>query len=335
MLTCCPSGSRGGALVEVDPLFFGDERTLEHQGVDRADVLADDAEGDELDGAEEEEAEDDGGDADAETAPEDQLVNEVEHAGQKADQGRAETREDDESQGHLGQIGNAQHGEVVEEVEAVAGDAALAPLLVVVDPGDGQSKLGDDAAEVGIGIAIFVANPVHDGPVVEAEPREVFKDLNVGEAGNQAVVEGADPVHQSVLFAGVFDGGDNGKSFFPFADHLDEKFGRILEVGEEAADDVALSAEEAVHAGASAANVAGIDDDLDGGIFRGHLAEDLDGAVSGGVIDEELFEAVLGEFRGGFHEPAMALADVGFFVEARRHDGDRLLSHVRRYSYSL
>ena len=77
-----------------------------------------------------------------------------------------------------------------------------------------------------------------------------------------------------------------------------------------------------MHAGASAANVAGIDDDLHGGIFSGHLAEDLDSAVGGGVVNEELFEPVLGQLRGGFHEPAMALADVGLFVEARRHDGD-------------
>src|SRR6185503_15790461 len=186
--------------------------------MDGADVLADDAEGDELDGTEEEESEDNGGDADAETTPENQLVNEVEHAGKKADEGRQKSSEDDETQGHLREIGNAQHGEVVEEIEAVAGNAALATLLVVVDPGDGEAEFSDDAAEVGIGVAIVVAYFLDDGAVVEAESGEMFEDLDVGEAGDEAVVESTGPIHQSVFFTCVLDCGDDGIAFFPLAD---------------------------------------------------------------------------------------------------------------------
>ena len=53
-------GGRVGRFVEVDAFFFGDQGASEDEGVNGANVLANDAKGDELDGTEEEEAQDDG-----------------------------------------------------------------------------------------------------------------------------------------------------------------------------------------------------------------------------------------------------------------------------------
>ena len=288
----------------------------------RTDVFADDSQCDQLNGAEEEEAENDWGDADVEVGPEDQLVNQVEHAGEKADERRDEADEDDQAQGHLGQIGDAQHREVVQRVEVLAGDSPLAAVLVVFDPGDRKTEFGDDAAEIGVGIAEVIADLVDDGAVVEAEAGEVLHDANVGEARDEAVIGGADAEHEAVLVAGLLNGGDNGGAVLPGADHVGEELGGILEGGYEDPDGVALGLEEGVHAGAVGADVAGVDYDLYGGVLGGDLAEDADGVVGGGVVDEEVLKAILREAGGDGHEAAMDLADVELPVVAGGHDCD-------------
>ena len=203
-------------------------------------VLANDSQGDELDGAEEEEAEDHGSDADIEIGPEDQLVNQVEHTHQEADEGRDEANEDDEPEGHLGEIRDAQHGEVVEAVKVLAGDSPGAAVLVVVDLGDGKAELGDHSAEVGVGVAEVGSDLVHHGAVVETEAGEVGQDAHVGEARHQAVVGGAEAIHDGALVAGVLDSGDDGCTLLPGVNHVHKELGGVLEVGYEDADGVAL-----------------------------------------------------------------------------------------------
>ena len=78
-----------------------------------------------------------------------------------------------------------------------------------------------------------------------------------------------------------------------------------------------------MHAGAVGADVAGVNDDLDGGVLGGHLAQDCYGVVGRGVVDEKVFESVMGEAGSDGQEAAMELAYVEFLVVAGGHDGDQ------------
>ena len=51
-------------------------------------------------------------------------------------------------------IGDAQHGEIVEGVEVVLGEAALAHRLAEWDEAGRVAQIADEAAEVGIGISM-------------------------------------------------------------------------------------------------------------------------------------------------------------------------------------
>jgi len=308
----------------VDAFFFCYEGTAEDEGMDGADVFADDAEGDELDGAKEEQAKYNGSDADGEIVPENELVNQVKHTGDEAEEGADEPDEDDEAEGHLGEVGDAQHREVVERVKVLARDAARSPVLVVFDSGYGKAQFSDDSAEIGVRIAKISSNSVDDRAIVEAESGEVLEDADVGEPRDKAVIRGANTVHQAIFIAGFLDCSDDGGSVFPGADHVNEELRWVLEVGHKNSDGVALGLKKGVHAGAVGSDVAGIDDDLDGGVFGGHLAQDCNRVVSGGVVDEEVLEAIQRECCANCHEATMDLADVELLVVAGGHDGDRL-----------
>ena len=191
----------------------------------------------------------------------------------------------------------------------------------------GQADLGDDAAEVWVGV-VEGARDVDDAAIVEAEAGEVLEGLDGGEPLDEAVVLPAHPEHEGVLFAGALDAEDHEGALLPFADELRDHLGRVLEVGDDGDDGVAGGLEEGVHRGADVAEVAGVDDDLDAGVGGGDAFEDGDGGVGGGVVDEDVFVV---ELRDGGHDGADAVIEllyVGFFVEAGGDDADELAHGV-------
>ena len=268
-----------------------------------------------------------GANPDGETRPEDELVHEVEDAGDKAHKSGNEAAEDDQAQRHLGKIGDAQHRQVVKRVEVIFGDAPLAAAFVIEDPGDGQSKLGNHAAEIRKGVAEVVADVLDYGAIVEPEAGKMLQHLDVGEASHEPVVCRPYGEHKSALVGGVLDGRHDRKALFPLANHLGKELRRVLEVGREAPHGVALSLQQSVHAGAVGAEVPRVEDDLDAGVFCSHGPQLFDRAILRSVVDEEVFEAVLRKFSSQRENAPMQLAHIVHLVVAGRQNGDEPTAH--------
>src|SRR5580698_9930942 len=113
-------------MLAVDALFLSDEGALEHQGVNGTDVFANDTQRNQLHGAEKEQPQNHWRQPDREPEPENQLVDEIKESHEKAKKGGYEAKEDDQAEGNLGKVGDALHREVVQRVEVVFGNAALA-----------------------------------------------------------------------------------------------------------------------------------------------------------------------------------------------------------------
>ena len=173
----------------------------------------------------------------------------------------------------------------------------------------------------------IVANFVHRGAIIEAEPSEMGHDADVCQTSDETVVGSTNAVHEPALVACVLDSGNNGCALLPGAEHVGEKLGRVLEVSDEDSYDVALGLKEGVHAGAVGSDIAGVDDDLNAGVLGSHLAEYADGVVGGGVVDEEVLEVVLGRGGGDGHQAPVDLANVQLLVIAGSHDRDQLPGH--------
>ena len=134
---------------------------------------------------------------------------------------------------------------------------------------------------------------------------------------DEVVVRGADGIHQARLFACGLDGGNDRKAFLPAGDHLGEELRRLLQIGGDSPDSVAIRLEEGVHGRAEMAEVTRIHDDLHLGKFRCHGAQHGDGAVVRGVIDKDVPVLIL---RHRVHDragAAMEFANVEFFVVSR------------------
>src|SRR5260370_24951232 len=108
--------------------------------------------------------------------PEYQFVCEVARAAEHGEQRSGKSRERDQSQRDLGQLGDAEHGEVVKRVEIVFGLATLAALLLIQNFGVGKADFGDHAAEVRIRIAKLAAQ-IDNLAFVLPKSREVFTGL--------------------------------------------------------------------------------------------------------------------------------------------------------------
>ena len=200
----------------------------------------------------------------------------------KRSSGAEEAGEDGEAERDFRRADDAQHGDVVEGVEVVFGDAALAGGLVEVDALVGQADFGDDAAEVGVGV-VEAADEVDDLAGVEAEAGVVLDGFDGGEALDGVVVLLADPVQEAVLAGAALDAEDHLVAVFPGCDHLGDEVGRLLEVGGDADHDVSAGLHEGVDGGADVAEVAGVDDDFDVAVGGRDALEDGGGGVGGGL----------------------------------------------------
>jgi len=265
-------------VLEVDALALHHQRAPLHLGVDCPDILAQNSNRYQLHRAEKEDADDQGSDAHREAVPVQQLVGEVAESRQSAERGRHKPRKGDDAQRHLGEVGNAEHRHVVEGVEVVLALAALARGLIVEDLGVGKADLGDQAAEVRVGI-VHGFDDVDYPAVIKPEAGEVFESLDRRQMPDQPVIALANPEHDRVLLAGSLDGQDRREAVFPLSDEFGNELGRILEIRHDTDGGVARGLVERVQGRADVAEVAGVDDDLDVGVRGGDALQDLDRAI--------------------------------------------------------
>ena len=73
------------SVIEIDPFLLEDQRPVHYLGVNKADVFAEDADEEQLYGRNEEDADHQRRDADLETVPKDELVNEIAQGHQQAE----------------------------------------------------------------------------------------------------------------------------------------------------------------------------------------------------------------------------------------------------------
>src|SRR5437868_941426 len=93
-----------------------------------------------------------------------------------------------------------KHGHVIEGVEDILGQAALAPGLVVRDPAYGVTKLRDQPAHVRISVTER-AELFYHFPVIEAEPGHVLKQLDVSQPADEPVIKRPQCKHKAILRA--------------------------------------------------------------------------------------------------------------------------------------
>lgn len=166
-----------------------------------ANVLADDAQCDELNGSQEEKAENQRSNAYRKAVPEHEFVGQIEDTHDKAYECRNEAAEDYQAQRDLGEVGNAEHGQVVEGIEVVFRDSALTAFLIVEDFSVGKPEFSNHAPKEWVRIAEVSADLLNHVSIVEPEASEVLQDLNIGKAGNEAIVSCAQTVHQAAFIA--------------------------------------------------------------------------------------------------------------------------------------
>src|SRR5664280_16854 len=99
-----------GFSVEVDALLLHHERSLVHLGVDRADVLADNPDEEELHGAEEVDADQEWRQAELNLIPEHELRDEIPKSNKQAEHGDGKSCHGGDAKGHLRVVGNSEHG---------------------------------------------------------------------------------------------------------------------------------------------------------------------------------------------------------------------------------
>ena len=267
-----------GFVFEVVTFLFNNQGAVLDEGMDGTDVFTNDAETEELDGGEEEETDDERGGTDGEAIPEEELVDETAEGCDHAEEAAGQTGEGDDAERDLGQVGDAQHGHVIERVEVVLGNAFQAAWLVEEDLFAGEADFRDHAAEVRVRIFEGL-DDFADLAIKKPKAGEVLIGLNVRHAIDHLVVLGADPEHQLVFIAGLLDAEHHLKALFPVADHFGNEFGRVLQIGNEADDGIAGGLAEGVMGGADVAEVARIGDDFDVGVFQGNLFEDFQRSV--------------------------------------------------------
>lgn len=102
---------------------------MAHLGVDRANILPHNPQEKELHRREEENTHDQRRQSQGEAAPEQQFIDKVENGDENAECRRDKAKHGGHTQRHLGVVGDAQHGHIVQGIKVIFGDAALASGL--------------------------------------------------------------------------------------------------------------------------------------------------------------------------------------------------------------
>ncbi|MCY1530889.1 hypothetical protein D9M68_660960 [compost metagenome] len=217
--------------------------------------------------------------------------------------------------------GDAQHRDVVERVEVVLRDAALAARLVVGHLHRLEADFRHQAAKVGVGI-VDPAKLLQHLPVVQAEAGEVLDQLDVGNARHGPVVGAADREHQARLVGGRLDPHDQLGTVVPVLDEGLHQLRRVLEIGHQQDRSITACLQQPVVRRADVPEIPCVQDHLDVAIGSGHRAQDLRRSVGREVVDEQmLIRHALDRLEDGARL-AVHLLDVLFLVVAGGDDGD-------------
>ena len=290
--------------------------------LDRADVLAEDADEQELHAAEEVDADEQRRQAKVERLPEHELQHEVDERDPQGQDREEKAGHHGQAQRYLGVVRDAEHGEVVQRVEVVLGDAVLALLLHVGDLDVLVAEVGDEPAEVRVRV-VDLAQLVDHDPIVEAVAGEVLDERHVAQTVDEPVVETAHEEHRALLEALLLHGDHDLVALFPLGDELGDQLRRVLQIGRDRADRVATRLQQSVVGRAHMAEVAGVDDDLDARIMGAEVAQDGHRAVGGGVVDEDVLVVVARQRLEHLAHATIQLGDVVFLVVATGDDTDR------------
>src|ERR1700686_3402430 len=311
-----------GLVLEIQPFAFHHQRAVVHLRVDVPDVLADDAHEEKLERSQEEHSNGDGRDTQRELVPEHQFVCEVARAAKHGEQRSRKSRERDQSQRNLGQLGDAEHSEVVERVEIILGLATLAALLLIQNFGVGKADFRNHASEVRVRIA-KLAHEVDDLSIIQPKASKVLVGLDVvGETVDQSVKQFPNQEHRRRFAALMLDSNDDRNSLFPLFEQLGENFGRILKVGHKDNDGIAASLQERMHGGADVSEVTRVADNLDIRVGGSNFTEDIEGGVAGRVVDEDVLVAVFSEAQHQVTHAFVDFADITFLVKSGRNHAD-------------
>lgn len=162
-------------LRKVQTLLLDDKRAAHDALVDAQDVLAEQADEEDLHGAEEEHADEHRGHAGREAIPPDELHDEVNDGDQHADAAAGGTEEHRHTEADLRVAREAEHRGVVQGVEVVVRDAGAALRLGIRNFLPVEAELGDDATQERRRV-VQLPHDVDEGVVVEAEAGEL-RDL--------------------------------------------------------------------------------------------------------------------------------------------------------------
>jgi len=195
---------------------------------------------------------------------------------------------------------------------------------------DSESVIGWDIGGTGFRIVLTAAvsdtidaNIGHDVGELLAE-----HDLDFGDAGEQAVIQRAHLVHEPGFVALQLHTQCHHRTGFPVCEELRNHGGRILEVCGQSDDGIALSLQQPVSRGADRPKVSGVENHLDASVGRCELPQNLWCCVLRAVIDEDVLVPVLGERVKLVLHRLVDRADIRFLIEARRHDGNEMGSHI-------
>ena len=309
-------------LREVQALLLDDERAAHDALVDAQDVLAEQADEEDLHGAEEEHADEHRGHAGREAIPPDELHDEVNDGDQHADGAADGTEEHGHTEADLRVACEAEHRGVVQGVEVVVCDAGASLRLGIWNFLPVEAELGDDATQERRRI-IELPHNVDEGAVVEAEAGELRDLVDRGHLLYELVVEAAEGVHERIfLRVGLHADGDL-IALLPGCDELRDHLDRVLEVGGHEDRGVAGGLQHRVVRAVELAEVLRVEDGLHLRVLCAEAADQRARLVVGIVVDVEELVAVLREV-GSEHAPKGLVErnDVLLLVIAWNDDAD-------------
>lgn len=288
---------------------------------DLAQVVRDDAEHDELHAAHEEDAAGEEGVAARGGADEKSLGDDGE-GDQDAQGDRGGPEPDRESQRRERECGQGFEREPEEFAEAVFRLAGVA-LVAVVEHGplleaDPRDEPADEAR-----ILAALAEGQHDAAIHESEVARVARDGHVGEPREQAIEEpSGEPLHRGLAgsMAALRIGHVNAVT--PRGDKIADHLRRVLQVGVDEDDGIALGAVKAGGRGHLVPEVAAEGEELDTRVAAGERTDRRERAVGAPVIHEDDL-VIIGTLAEHGVETLVQRGDIALLVEGGDHNADR------------
>ncbi len=291
--------------------------------MDRADILPQHTDKEELDGANEEHPDDQWGDAQLELIPEEQLGDEVAEAEEEADQGHAKADKGGEPQRRLGVVGEPEHRQIPEGEEVVLGEATAAGRLLEGDQGPRVAKVTDHPPQVGVGV-LDLPDLFDHLAVIDPEAGHMLDQFDLRGSRDEGVVGRSDPVEELRFAAARLLGEDDGKPRLPLFDQLGDQRGGVLKIGGHGDDGLPTGLQHAVIDRADVPKIPIVDDDLEPLVEPRQLFESRHGAILRGVVDEDDFKIVAGEISfDDHHQVPVEISDILLLVVTSSDDAQQ------------